>query len=117
MKAKQPYNVNVAATVAGLSALACRQEVQLTVDRLIRERDRLVIELAAFPFLKPHPSHANFVLCEVVDRDASALKLYLAQQGVLVRHYSRSGLQNYIRVSAGRPSDTDALLAALRGVR
>jgi histidinol-phosphate aminotransferase len=116
MKAKQPYNVNVAATVAGLSALACRQEVQLTVDRLIRERDRLVFELGAFPFLRPHPSHANFVLCEVVDRDAAALKAYLAQQGVLVRHYSRSGLQNYIRVSAGRPSDTDTLLVALQGL-
>jgi histidinol-phosphate aminotransferase len=116
LKAKQPYNVNVAATVAGLAALACRQEVQLTVDRLIGERDRLMLELGAFSFLRPHPSHANFVLCKVVDRDAAALKAYLAQQGVFVRHYNRSGLQNYIRVSAGRPSDTDALLVALRGL-
>jgi histidinol-phosphate aminotransferase len=116
MKAKQPYNVNVAATVAGLASLACCQEVQVTVDRLVAERDRLVRELARFPFLRPHPSQANFVLCSVVGREAGALKADLAQQGVLVRYYARPGLENYIRVSAGRPADTEALVAALRSL-
>ena len=40
-KAKQPYNVNVAATVAGLASLAHRAEIQSTVDALIVERERL----------------------------------------------------------------------------
>jgi histidinol-phosphate aminotransferase len=88
--------------------------VQSTVDRLILERDRLLRELGAFPFLRPHPSQANFVLCRVIGRDAFGLKAALAQQGVLVRYYARPELENTIRVSAGRPSDTDALLAALR---
>jgi histidinol-phosphate aminotransferase len=114
LKAKQPYNVNVAATVAGLASLACRQQLQATIDLLVAERDRLVVELGAFPFLRPHPSHANFVLCKVLGRDAAALKADLALQGVLVRHYARPGLENYIRVSAGRPSDTDVLLGALK---
>jgi histidinol-phosphate aminotransferase len=113
-KAKQPYNVNVAATVAGLAALASRQEVWTTIDRLIAERDRLVRELGRFSFLQPHPSRANFVLCKVVGRDAGRLKADLANRGVLVRHYARPGLENYIRVSAGRPEDTDALFRALR---
>jgi histidinol-phosphate aminotransferase len=116
LNAKQPYNVNVAATVAGLAALAERQAVQSTVDSLISERDRLIRELGAFPFLQPHPSQANFVLCRVVGRDAAGLKGALARQGVLVRYYARPGLENYIRVTAGRPSDTDALLAALRSL-
>ena len=77
-KAKQPYNVNVAATVAGLASLAYRAEIQTTVDALIVERERLIRELAAFPFLRPYPSRANFVLCRVVDRDAKALKEALA---------------------------------------
>ncbi len=112
-KAKQPYNVNVAATVAGLTSLAHRDEIEHTVDALIRERERLEVELARFPFLHPYPSRANFVLCRVTGRDARALKAGLAERGVLVRHYARSGLENCIRVSTGRPSDTDALLAAL----
>jgi len=112
-KAKQPYNVNVAATVAGLTSLAHRGEIQHTVDALIHERARLEVELARCPFLHPYGSRANFVLCRVEGRDARALKAALAEQGVLVRYYAKPGLENCIRVSAGRPADTDALLAAL----
>jgi histidinol-phosphate aminotransferase len=115
-KAKQPYNVNVAATVAGLASLVHRAEIQTTVDALIVERERLFRELAKFPFLRPYPSRANFVLCRVVDRDAKALKEALAGRGILVRHYAKPGLENCIRVSAGRPEQTDALLAALADV-
>ncbi len=50
-KAKQPYNVNVAAAVAGIASLAHRDEIRVTVEALIAERERLVRELAAFPFL------------------------------------------------------------------
>jgi histidinol-phosphate aminotransferase len=113
LKAKQPYNVNVAATIAGLAALTSREEVQATVDALVLERDRLARALEGIPFLEAHPSQANFVLCGVIGRDAAELKMALARQGVLVRHYARPGLENYIRISAGRPSDTNALLAAL----
>lgn len=112
-KAKQPYNVNVAATVAGLASLRHRDEIQPTIDALIRERERLLAELAGCSFLEPIPSHANFVLCRVKGRDAGELKAALAQQGILVRYYARPGLENMIRVSAGRPGDTDRLLAAL----
>ena len=115
-KAKQPYNVNVAATVAGLASLAHRAEIQTTVDALIVERERLIVELARFPFLRPYPSQANFVLCRVVGRDAKALKEALAGQGILVRHYAKPGLENCIRVSVGRPEQTDTLLVALAGV-
>ena len=115
-KAKQPYNINVAATVAGLASLVHRAEIQVTVDALIVERERLFRELAAFPFLRPYPSQANFFLCRVIDRDAKALKEALAGRGILVRHYAKPGLENCIRVSAGRPEQTDALLAALADV-
>jgi histidinol-phosphate aminotransferase len=35
-------------------------------------------------------------------------------RGILVRHYAKPGLENCIRVSAGRPEQTDALLRAFR---
>ncbi len=115
-KAKQPYNVNVAATVAGLTSLAHRAEIQRTVDALIAERERLYRELSAVPFLHPYPSRANFVLCRVEGRDAKELKAALARQGILVRHYAKPGLENCIRVSAGRPEQTDVVLQALKAM-
>ena len=106
-KAKQPYNVNVAATVAGLASLAHRAEIQRTVDALIVERERLYRALTDMPFLHPYPSRANFVLCRVEGRSAAELKAALAREGILVRHYAKPGLENYIRISAGRPEQTD----------
>ncbi len=115
-KAKQPYNVNVAATVAGLASLAHRGEIQRTVDALIVERERLYRELAKLPSLQPYPSRANFVLCRVIGQDARELKAALAAQGILVRHYAKPGLENCLRISAGRPGDTDALLGVLSAI-
>jgi histidinol-phosphate aminotransferase len=114
-KIKQPYNVNVAASVAALASLQEMDWLQERVAALVAERERLLRELAAFAFLEPYPTQANFVLCRVEGRDARALKLALEQQGVLVRHFAKPGLENCIRISAGRPEDTDRLLAALQG--
>lgn len=110
---KQPYNVNVAATVAGLAALEDREYYARTTTAIVRERDRLYEALARVPFLRPYPSHANFVLCRVEGTDAWQLKQWLEQRGILVRYFRKPGLENCIRVSAGKPEHTDALLEAL----
>lgn len=115
-RAKQPYNVSVAAETAAVAALSNPAYLQRVRDALVGERERLFQGLAAIPFLEPNPSHANFVLCKVTDgRDASALKRSLAQDhGVMVRHYSTKELNGYIRISVGKPEHTDKLLAALQ---
>ncbi len=115
-KAKQPYNVSVTAAVAGMAALANREAIQEDVRALIRERDRLYDELGAISYLGPHLSRANYVLCRVEGRGAAELKRQLAERGILVRHYARPGLANYIRVSAGLPQHTDALMEALKAI-
>ena len=115
-KIKQPYNVNTAATAAALASLDDLDYLWGNVRRLVAERERLQRELARFDFLRPLPSRSNFVLCQVVGRDARALKLALERRGILVRYFDRPGLRSCIRVSAGKPEHTDALLAALREV-
>jgi histidinol-phosphate aminotransferase len=112
---KQPYNVNVAAAVAGLASLRHVEQIYEVVEKLKVERARLFATLAAdMSYLRPHPSQANFILCDVVDRSARELKLALEQRGILVRHYNKPGLQNCIRISVGRPEQTDRLLDELR---
>ena len=112
-KIKQPYNVNVAANVAALASLHALDWLQERVAALVAERERLQRELARFDFLEPCPSQANFVLCRVTGRDARGLKLALEAHGVLVRYFAKAGLEDCIRVSAGRPEDTDRLIQAL----
>ncbi|CAI7875421.1 unnamed protein product, partial [Closterium sp. NIES-54] len=88
------------------------QEVR---DALVRERARLMDHLTALPFLKPFPSHANFILCALHNTHwtAKQLKEELARRGIMVRHYSQPDLCNYIRISVGKPEHTDALILAL----
>ena len=114
-KFKQPYNVNVAASVAGLASLRSADRIQAVVERLKAERSRLHALLATLPGIDVVPgSQANFILCRVRGRDAGDLKLALEHGGILVRHYDKRGLENCIRISVGRPEHTDALLGALR---
>jgi histidinol-phosphate aminotransferase len=113
-KIKQPYNVNVAATLAAIASLDDLAAVQDNLGKLIAERERLRDALSEIGFLQPHSSHSNFVLCRVLDRDARQLKLELEQHGILVRYFDKPGLRDCIRISVGKPEHTDALIEALR---
>ncbi len=115
-KIKQPYNLNVAADVAARASLDDLPTLQANVRRIVAERARLERELAAIPFLRPYPSRANFVLCRVEGRSARELHAALARRGVLVRYFDKPGLRDHIRISAGTPAQTDALLAALHAI-
>ena len=113
-KFKQPYNVNVAASVAGLASLRHVEQIYAVVEKLRAERDRLYAALQEIPFLHPYPSHSNFILCDVIGRDGKSVKVALERKGILVRHYKKARLENCIRISVGRPEQTDRLLVALK---
>lgn len=116
-KSKQPYNVNVAASVAAQASLANVDELKVLVEKLKDERTRLLSALTEIPYLKPYPTQSNFILCQVDGRDAAELKAKLAQEfGVFIRYFNKPGLRDHIRISVGRPSDTDVLLEALRKI-
>lgn len=117
-KAKQPYNVNVAASAAAIAALDDPDYLAWTVKTLVAERNRLAEELSTFPWLEVYPSHANFLLCRVAPKiDAAQLKTDLAQKhGIFIRYFNKPGLTDCIRISVGKPGQTDALLKALSKV-
>ncbi|MDO9302818.1 MAG: aminotransferase class I/II-fold pyridoxal phosphate-dependent enzyme, partial [Anaerolineales bacterium] len=114
-KSKQPYNVNVAASVAAQVSLEHTDELAKVVELLKSERTRLLAELGEISYLKPYPTQSNFILCQVNGRDAAELKSRLAEEhGVLIRYFNKPGLRDHIRISVGRPQDTDALISALQ---
>jgi histidinol-phosphate aminotransferase len=49
----------------------------------------------------------------VVDRDAHGIKQALEREGILIRYYKTPRLRDHIRVSVGRPDQTDALIEVL----
>lgn len=113
-RAKQPYNVSVAAEVAACAALQNPIYLEKVKEALIKERERLFKLLKDVPFLNPYPSYSNFILCEVTSgMDAKKLKDDLAKMGVMIRHYNNKELKGYVRVSVGKPEHTDALMECL----
>ncbi|XP_012069876.1 histidinol-phosphate aminotransferase, chloroplastic isoform X2 [Jatropha curcas] len=116
-RAKQPYNVSVAAEVSACAALENPTYLEKVKDALVQERERLYKLLKEVPFLNPFPSYSNFILCEVKSgRDAKKLKDDLANMGVMVRHYNNKELKGYIRISVGKPEQTDALMLSLKSI-
>ena len=116
-KSKQPYNVNVAASVAAQVSLEHVDELELGVNQLKSERRRLLAALQGISYLKPYPTQSNFILCRVIERDAAELKSRLAQEhGIFIRYFNKLGLRDHIRISIGREQDTDRLLEALKAL-
>jgi histidinol-phosphate aminotransferase len=114
-KSKQPYNVNVAASIAAQVSLDHVDELAKIVNLLKDERGQLFESLQAISYLQVYPTQSNFILCKVVGRDAAELKSRLSQEyGIFIRYFNKPGLRDHIRVSVGRPQDTDALIKALQ---
>jgi len=117
MKIKQPYNVNAAAQVAAVESLSDLAYLQGTIKAIIKERERLWEKLAQFSWLKVYPSQSNFILCRVLRGNAAGIQKELRQQGIFIRYFNTSQLQDCLRISVGKPEHTDKLIAALKRKR
>ncbi len=109
---KPPFNVNTAALVAIEATFDDLSWVRSGVVRIKVERDRLYRQLRKLNLLKPYPSQGNYFFCRVLRGDAATLRARLAELGIMVRGYGGE-FSDYIRISVGRPEDTDTLMKAL----
>jgi len=116
MKIKQPYNANAAAQAAVLASLADIEYLRANVARIVTERERLFSKLRELAWLRPHPSSGNFVLCSLPRGKAKEIRQQLRRKGIFVRHFDTSRLKDCLRISVGKPEDTNALVKALEEV-
>ncbi|MEX1668475.1 histidinol-phosphate transaminase [Zhongshania guokunii] len=82
---------------------------------VISERDELVKALTALDF-EVLPSAANFVFCRHSRRDAAALAADLREDGVIVRHFKQARIEQFLRITIGRPEENAVLLASLQAI-
>lgn len=130
LSSKQPYNVNVAADYAARAALANKELILKDVAAILYEKEVMMGELSKFSWLSILPSKSNFFLVKVgnpessndndsssppkMKRTAHELWSNLRRLGILVRYFGKPPLSEYVRISAGRPQETQQLVAALR---
>ncbi len=115
-KVKQPFNVSVAGLKAIEAVLDDAAYLQDSVRRIRVERGRLYRALRKLNFLQPFPSQGNYILCRVTRGDAHDIQRKLADRGILIRRYGSADLREFLRITVGRPEDTDVLISALHGL-
>jgi len=115
-RVRQPYGVNIAAEIAAFASLEDAATLMRRVDAIVVERGRLFAALQRIPFVRPLPSEANFILCDLIEGDAHQVRDRLRENGVFVRQYNQPLLNNRLRISVGLPEHTPQLVEALIAV-
>ncbi|HEX9121921.1 MAG TPA: histidinol-phosphate transaminase [Actinomycetota bacterium] len=108
-----PYHLSALTQAAGLVALRHRDDALAILDRVRRERDRI---LDALPRLgvQAFPSDANFVLFRP-PKTARDVWRGLLDRSVLVRDMT-AVVPESLRVTAGTPGEVDRFLSAMEEV-
>jgi histidinol-phosphate aminotransferase len=95
-RVRPPWNVNALAQAAGVAALADQVHLQATLQKLGRDKIKLVADLEALG-LSPMPSTVHFFLVPV--GDATGFRGALLRHGILVRDCTSFGLPDYVRIA------------------
>ena len=84
-----------------------------TRQRVIGERTRVscAMELMGFDVL---PSSANFIFARHNTMAGAELALRLREQGIIVRHFDKPRIADFLRITIGTAEQNDELLQALK---
>ncbi len=111
-KVKPPYNISSANQELILKGLTNTIKSSQSIQILIKERNRLMDELALIPDVeKVYPSDANFVLIKV--KDANTVYKQLLDQKIIVRNRN-SVLEGCLRITVGAPTENTKLINELK---
>ncbi len=113
-RAREPFNVNSLAQVAGVAALGDEEHISKTIENN-RHGIRVLSEVLEGLGAKPCPSFANFVFADL-GRPAKPIFEQLLQRGIIVRSGEIFGTPNCLRVSVGTPEEMDLFAAAIKEV-
>ncbi|TGQ63608.1 MAG: histidinol-phosphate transaminase [Mesorhizobium sp.] len=109
--AKTPFNVNAAAQIAAIAALADASWMKASANGVRAERERVAAALAGLGF-RVAPSQTNFIFFDCKG-DSASPAAELLRQGIIVKAWRERGYETYLRVTIGSPADNDRLIAEL----
>ncbi len=82
---------------------------------VISERERLTKALAELDF-EVLPSKANFVLARHKTKSGESLAQGLREQGIIVRHFNKPRIEQFLRITIGTPEQNDALIKGIKSL-
>jgi histidinol-phosphate aminotransferase len=106
------YPLDRLAEAAAVAAMKDRAYFRETCGKVIESRNKVATGLQELGF-EVLPSAANFVFARHPDYDAAELAAGLRKEGVIVRHFTKRRIDQFLRITIGTPSENQHLLAVL----
>jgi histidinol-phosphate aminotransferase len=111
-KVKLPYNTNYLAQIAAISSIKHRKKVFEQNEKIISEKKRLVDVLNKYEGVEVLPSDANFIFIKFLDKSKTLKFIWdLKESKILIRHFSKPGLYNFIRMTVGTEEENSRFLS------
>ena len=116
-RVKLPFNTNYLGQVAALSCVNNHKKVFEQNKKILEEREILTKELNTYNGISVLPSDANFIFVKFEDKSKTLKFVWdLKELKILVRHFSKPGLYNYIRVTIGTEEDNNKFLNTFKTI-
>lgn len=84
-------------------------------DGVISERERVTEALVGLGF-EVLPSKANFIFARHKEQPGEVLAKGLREQGIIVRHFNKPRISEFLRITIGTAEQNDALIAGLESL-
>ena len=81
-------------------------------QRIIENRERLAQQLDSLGF-EVLPSRANFLFARHPDHGGKALLRGLRERGIVVRHFDKPRISEFLRITVGSEEECEAVVSAL----
>ena len=107
------YPVDCLAIAGAVAAIADEAWFAGTRQRIMASRDALAGALSALGF-EVLPSLANFVFARHPRHGGADIAARLRERGVLVRHFQKPRIQDFLRITVGTEEQCGGLIALLR---
>ncbi|MDU0309249.1 histidinol-phosphate transaminase [Rhizobium sp. 10PS4] len=117
-RVKDSFNSYPLDRLAQLAATAAiKDEAWFETGRrnIIASRESLVRELEALDF-EVLPSQANFVFARHQSHSGAAFQAALRERGILVRHFAKPRISDFLRISIGTDEECARLVSALKEI-
>ena len=107
------YPLDKLAQVGATASVLDVEYFTQTCQQVIDLRHSLTAELTALGF-DVLPSHANFVFARPKDGNANMVANALREQGIIVRHFDKPRINEYLRITTGTAEQNNRLIDALQ---
>ncbi len=109
------YPLDRLAQAGATAAIEDEAYFEQTRQKVIASRERLTEQLTALGF-QVLPSKANFVFARHPSREGAYLAQALRQRNIIVRHFAKPRISDFLRITIGTDEECSQLVDALRDI-